>query len=96
VARFGQMNRSFTATTLPLVTAAKTMIARARDRFDLHPERLAADTAYGSAEMLDWLANKQNIEPHVPVFDKSQRADEKKMVRPSTHPQKVFHEHDGS
>jgi len=57
------------------VTAAKTMITRARDRFDLHPRRLAADTAYGSAEMLDWLANKQNIEPHVPVFDKSQRID---------------------
>jgi transposase len=57
------------------VTAAKTMIARVRQRFDLHPERLAADTAYGSAEMLDWLVNKQNIEPHVPVFDKSQRID---------------------
>ncbi len=57
------------------VAAAKTMIARAHERFDLHPERLAADTGYGSAEMLDWLVNQQGIEPHVPVFDKSQRTD---------------------
>ena len=47
------------------------MIARAHDLFDLHPERLAADTGFGSAEMLDWLVNEQGIEPHVPVFDKS-------------------------
>jgi hypothetical protein len=57
------------------VAAAKTMIARARDRFDLHLERLAADTGYGSAEMPDWLVNQQGIEPHAPVFDKSQRTD---------------------
>jgi len=57
------------------VTAAKTMIDRAHDRFDLHPERLAADTAYGSAEMLDWLVTERGIAPHVPVFDKSQRTD---------------------
>jgi hypothetical protein len=57
------------------VTAAKTMITRAHDHFDLHPARLAADTGYGSAEMLDWLVNEQGIEPHVPVFDKSQRTD---------------------
>ncbi len=48
---------------------------RARERFDLHPGRLAADTAYGSAEMLNWLVNDQRIEPHVPVFDKSERTD---------------------
>src|SRR5512140_934095 len=33
------------------VGAAKTMIDRTADRFGLHPERLAGDTAYGSAEM---------------------------------------------
>ena len=48
---------------------------RARDRFDLHPERLAADTAYGSADMLGWLVEEQDIEPHIPVFDKSERKD---------------------
>jgi hypothetical protein len=57
------------------VTACKTMIVRAKEHFDLHPDRLAADTAYGSAEMLNWLVNDQRIEPHVPVFDKSERTD---------------------
>jgi hypothetical protein len=41
------------------------------DRFGLKPERLAADTAHGSAEMLNWLAEEQRIAPHVPVIDKS-------------------------
>jgi hypothetical protein len=57
------------------VTAAKTMIERTEERFELKPERLAADTGYGSAEMLDWLVNERAIAPHVPVFDKSQRTD---------------------
>jgi transposase len=58
------------------VTAAKTMIGRVDERFDLCPKRLAADTAYGSAAMLDWLLNERGIEPHIPVFDKSKRADD--------------------
>jgi transposase len=57
------------------VTAAKTMIARTEERFDLYPERLAGDTAYGSAEMLGWLVHEHGIEPHVPVWDKSRRQD---------------------
>lgn len=57
------------------VTAAKTMIERAEARFDLYPERLAGDAAYGSAEMLGWLVHQRGIEPHVPVFDKSKRTD---------------------
>src|SRR5271169_2081554 len=57
------------------VTAAKTMIERIHDRFELWPERLIADTGYGSAEMLNWLVNDRGIEPHIPVFDKSQRSD---------------------
>ena len=57
------------------LTAARTMIERVRDRHDLHPDRLAADTAYGSAEMLDWLVNAQGIAPHIPVIDKSSRTD---------------------
>lgn len=36
---------------------------------------LAADTAYGAAEMLSWLVEEQDIEPHIPVFDKSERKD---------------------
>lgn len=57
------------------VGAARTMIERTQDRFDLYPERLAADSAYGSAEMLGWLVHERGIEPHIPVFDKSERRD---------------------
>jgi transposase len=57
------------------VTAAKRMIERAHDRFGLWPEKLTADTGYGSAEMLGWLVHEKGIEPHVPVFDKSARTD---------------------
>jgi transposase len=58
------------------VTAAKTMIERINERFDLWPERLVADTGYGSAEMLDRLVNERGIEPHIPVFDRSKRTDD--------------------
>jgi transposase len=57
------------------VGAVRTMIERVRGRHDLQPGRLAADTAYGSAEMLDWLVTKQQIAPHIPVIDKSGRDD---------------------
>ena len=57
------------------VTAAKTMIDRTAEQLGVHPERLAADTAYGSAEMLAWLVDERGIEPHIPVFDKSERTD---------------------
>src|SRR5436305_7829133 len=57
------------------VGAARTMIERTEERLGLCPERLAADSAYGSAEMLGWLVNEQAIEPHIPVFDKSARDD---------------------
>ena len=51
------------------------MIARTQDRFGLWPARLAADSAYGSAETLAWLVHERGIEPHIPVFDKSERRD---------------------
>ena len=57
------------------ILAAKRMIERSRERFDLYPGRLIGDTAYGSAEMLDWLVEDRGIEPHIPVYDKSQRTD---------------------
>src|SRR6187455_1618843 len=34
---------------------AATMVARVERRFDLKPERLAGDTAYGTAKLLKWL-----------------------------------------
>jgi transposase len=57
------------------VLAAKRMLNRARDHFDLRPKRLLGDSAYGSAEMLGWLVDQQRIEPHVTVIDKSARSD---------------------
>ncbi len=57
------------------VGASRTMIERTQDRFGLYPKRLAADSAYGSAENLAWLVHEKGIEPHIPVFEKSARED---------------------
>src|SRR5437667_849577 len=57
------------------VGAAKTMIGRTEERFGLKPERLAADSAYGSAATLNWIVNEKKIAPHIPVIDKSKRED---------------------
>jgi hypothetical protein len=57
------------------VFAARRMIERSMERFDLFPARLTGDSAYGSADMLGWLVHKHGIEPHVTVFDKSARKD---------------------
>jgi transposase len=56
------------------VGAVKTMIGRTEERFGLKPERLAADTAYGSAATLNWIVEK-SIAPHIPVIEKSKRED---------------------
>jgi len=45
-------------------------------RFDIKPKRLIGDTAYGTAAMLHWLVDEKQIEPHVPVWDHTQRAPE--------------------
>jgi transposase len=52
------------------VVATRVMIDRTKDRFDLQPNILAADTAYGSGGMLAWLTER-GIEPHIPVLDRS-------------------------
>lgn len=57
------------------VGATRPMISRTRDRFNLYPEILAADTAYGTAENLNWLFEEEGILPQFPVFDKSKRWD---------------------
>ncbi len=51
------------------------MIDRTEERFGLKPERLAADTAYGSARCWPGWSRSSGIEPHIPVFDKSRRKD---------------------
>ena len=57
------------------VTAQRIMLDRTQERFGIWPERLAADTAYGSAENLAWLVHERGIEPHIPVLEKSDRND---------------------
>ncbi len=56
------------------VGATETMIERTEDSLDLKPDRIAADVAYGTGEMLGWLVER-GIEPHIPVWDKAKRED---------------------
>jgi transposase len=57
------------------VEATKTMINRVEERFDLRPKHLIGDMAYGAGPMLGWLVEEKQIEPHIPVWDKSKRED---------------------
>lgn len=57
------------------VESTKVMVDRVEDRFDLKPERLIADTAYGTAPMLGWMVEEKGIAPHVPVWDRMERKD---------------------
>src|SRR6202045_4750312 len=41
--------------------AGKRMVERPHEGFDLYPERLIGDSAYGSAEMLKWLVHEHGI-----------------------------------
>ena len=55
--------------------AAKTMLDRTAEQFEVTPSRLVADGGYGSAEMIGWLVDERGIEPHVKLIDKSERTD---------------------
>jgi hypothetical protein len=50
------------------------MIERTEERFALKPKHVAGDVAYGTGEMLGWLVD-QDIDPHIPVWDKGTRDD---------------------
>ncbi|WP_100269083.1 IS1182 family transposase [Epibacterium ulvae] len=54
------------------VGSVRTMLDRIKDLHDINPERLIADSGYGSGPMLGWLVDR-NIKPHIPVLDKSGR-----------------------
>jgi len=62
------------ARTYDEVRATRTMIERTERRFGLKPERLLADTAYGTDKFLGWLV-ATGIAPHIPVWEKSGRDD---------------------
>jgi hypothetical protein len=57
------------------VDATKTMVDRVEAKFGVKPQRLVGDTAYGTASMLGWMVQEKGIEPHVPVWDKTERRD---------------------
>ena len=56
------------------VASTKTMIKRTAERIGLLPKHVAADTAYGTGGLLGWLVD-QGIDPHIPVWDMSERVD---------------------
>jgi hypothetical protein len=62
------------ARTYDEVAAARTMVERTEERMGLKPQRLAADTAYGTGKFLGWLVGA-GITPQIPVWDKSTRED---------------------
>ena len=62
------------ARTYDEVKATRTMIERTERRFGLKPERLLADTAYGTGKFLGWLVGA-GITPHIPVWEKAKRDD---------------------
>jgi transposase len=62
------------ASRIAEIAITRTMLDRVRRRFQLQPQRLAGDTAYGAARLLKWLMDRR-IAPHVPVWDKSARTD---------------------
>src|SRR5262249_60601193 len=55
------------------VGAAKTMLKRTEERFEIKPERLAADTAYGSGANINGVVYEKKIAPHIPGVRKSKR-----------------------
>ena len=56
------------------VDATETMVERTEERFDLKPDHIAGDVAYGTGELLGGLVGR-DIDPHIPVWDKSRRKD---------------------
>lgn len=56
------------------VGSTRTMLDRVKEEFGIDPERIIADTAYGSGPMLGWLVDR-GIAPHIPVIDKAGRTD---------------------
>ena len=62
------------ARTYDEVAATKVMLKRTEERLDLKPDRLIADTAYGTGKFLGWLVGT-GIRPHIPVRDQSIRND---------------------
>lgn len=57
------------------VKTTRVMLDRVEGCFDMKPQRLVGDTAYGTGALLGWLVDDKQIAPHIPVWDKSERDD---------------------
>lgn len=57
------------------VDSTKLMVDRVETNFNITPRRLIGDTAYGTAPMLAWMVDEKAIEPHIPVWDRTERKD---------------------
>jgi hypothetical protein len=57
------------------VESTKLMVDRVEANFNITPQRLIGDTAYGTAPMLAWMVDEKAIEPHIPVWDRTERKD---------------------
>lgn len=57
------------------VDCTQLMLDRIESNYKIKPKRLLGDTAYGTGVMLEWLIIDKQIEPHIPVWDKSTRKD---------------------
>ncbi len=62
------------------VLATETMLDRVEERFDLVPDRMTADVAYGTGQLLGKLV-ECDIAPHIPVWDQSEVAADGKFTR---------------
>lgn len=51
------------------VNSTRDMLERVEKNLDYRPQRLIADTSYGSAPMLDWLVVEKNIAPLIKTQD---------------------------
>ncbi len=57
------------------VACTRLMLDRIESNYDMKPERLMGDKAYGTGAMLEWLVKEKQIEPHVAVWDRGTRKD---------------------
>jgi transposase len=62
------------ARTYDEVKCTETMITRTEHKLGLKPDRLVADTAYGTGKFLNFVVDA-DIAPYIPVWDKSTRGD---------------------
>ena len=62
------------------VAATATMLDRVQERFDLDPDWVTGDVAYGTGDLLGKLVDR-DIDPYIPVWDQSEIAADGKFAR---------------